>query len=200
MGAMAVFLPGAGGDPGFWRPVGDLLPAASGSIYLGWPGLGDQPPSDAVSGFNDLVAMVHDAVGDGPADLLAQSMGGAVALQAALERPDRIRRIVLAATSGGLDVAALGGADWRPDYRAAYPNARLSILDTWPDLSARLPSIAQRVLLLWGDADPISPLSVAACLARLLPDARLVTIPGGDHDFVAVRAADAAAAIRLHLS
>lgn len=199
MGAKAVFLPGAGGDPGFWRPVGELLPSASGKTYLGWPGLGDQPASDSVTGFADLVAMVHEAVGDGPADLLAQSMGGAVALQAALERPDRIRRIVLAATSAGLNVAALGGADWRPDYRRAYPNARLSILDTWPDLSARLASIAQPVLLLWGDADPISPLAVAARLARLLPDARRVIIPGGDHGFIAGRAADAARAIRDHL-
>lgn len=199
MGAKAVFLPGASGEPGFWQLVGDLLPAAGGKTYLGWPGLGDQPTSGAVGGFADLVAMVHDAVGDGPADLLAQSMGGAVALQATLERPDRIRRIVLAAASGGLDVPALGGADWRPDYRAAYPNARLSILDTWPDLSSRLPSIAQPVLLLWGDADPISPLAVAARLARLLPDVRLAVIPGGDHDLVAARAADAAAAIRLHL-
>ena len=195
----AIFLPGAGGDPDFWRPVGDLLPAASGKTYLGWPGLGDQPASDAVTGFADLVAMVHDAVGDGPADLLAQSMGGAVALQAALDRPDRIRRIVLAATSGGVDVAALGGADWRPDYRRAYPNARLSMLDTWPDLSARLPSVAQPVLLLWGDADPISPLAVAARLARLLPDTRLVTIPGGDHGFIAGRAVEAARPIRSHL-
>jgi pimeloyl-ACP methyl ester carboxylesterase len=194
----AVFLPGAGADPDFWRPVGDLLPDGGGKIYLGWPGLGAQPASPSVTGFDDLVAMVHTAVGDGPADLIAQSMGGAVALQAALDRPDHVRRIVLAGTSGGIDVAALGGVDWRPDYIREYPDARLSMLDS-PDLTARLPEIRQPVLLLWGGADPISPLAVARRLAALLPHAGLSVIPGGSHAFPAERAAETADAIRAHL-
>lgn len=194
-----IFLPGAGADPGFWRPVGDLLPTTAVATYLGWPGLGDQPPSSAVAGFADLVAMVHEAIGDGPADLLAQSMGGAVALQAALDNPAKVRRIVLAATSGGIDVGALGATDWRRDYRRDFPNARMSILDAWPDLTGRLRTVAQPVLLLWGDADPISPLAVAERLEQLLPNARRVVIPGGDHGFIVEHAAEAADAIRAHL-
>jgi pimeloyl-ACP methyl ester carboxylesterase len=194
-----IFLPGGGGDPEFWRPAGGLLPPDSSKVYLGWPGLGDQPPAAGIDGFADLVAMTIKAIGDGPADLLAQSMGGAVALRAALDRPGLVRRIVLTCTSGGLDVRALGAADWRADYRRDYPDACLSMLDGWPDLTNELPFVQQPVLLLWGDADPISPLAVAQRLLGLLPTARLEVIAGGSHAFVMERAAETAARIRRHL-
>ena len=199
MGSRLIFLPGLGADPGFWRPAGELLPADMDKAYLGWPGLGDQPASPSVTGFGDLVAMVHDAIGGGPADLIAQSMGGAVALQAALDRPETVRRIVLTGTSGGIDMTGLGAADWRPDHAREYPGADMSILDSWPDLTALLPSLRRPVLLLWGGADPISPLAVAERLAALLPDARLALIPGGDHGFPHLRPAEAARAIHAFL-
>ncbi|MGE0667517.1 MAG: alpha/beta fold hydrolase [Sphingomonadales bacterium] len=200
MNPRVIFLPGAGADPEFWRPVGNRLPPGAGKLYLGWPGLGNQAPSDTVAGFADLVALVRGAIGDGPCDLVAQSMGGAIALQVALDVPDKVRRIVLTGTSGGIDAAALGGADWRPDYRRDYPDARLSLLADWPDLGARLHQIRQPVLLLWGGSDPISPLAVAARLATLLPDTHTVVIPGGDHAFAVDRAAEAARAIEAFLA
>ncbi len=199
MGRKVIFLPGLGADPGFWRPVGDRLPAAWAKTYLGWPGLGEQPASPAISTFADLVALVQAAIAEGPADLVAQSMGGAVALRAALDRPNAVRRIVLTGASGGIDVASLGGADWRPDYIQSYPRAQLSMIDDWPDLTAALPAVDQPVLLLWGDADTISPLTVAERLRQLLPHANLTVIPGGDHDFPHDRPAETAAAIHAHL-
>ena len=195
----AIFLPGLAADPDFWRPAGGLLPADVEKIYLGWPGLGNQPSSPDIRCFADLVARVDRAIGNGPADLVAQSMGGAVALQATLDRPERVRRVVLTGTSGGIDVAALGGADWRPGYVREYPDARLAIIGDWPDLTARLPLVRQPVLLLWGDADPISPVAVAERLAALLPRSALVLIPGGDHGFPASRPTETAAAIQAHL-
>lgn len=48
------------------------------------------------------------------------------------------------------------------------------------------------VLLLCGDADPISPVAVGRRLAELLPRAELVVIPGGTHDLVCDRAAEVA--------
>jgi pimeloyl-ACP methyl ester carboxylesterase len=194
-----LFLPGAGADPAFWKPLGALLPAEWTKTYVGWPGLGHQLPSPAVTSFSDLVAMAEASLGDSPCDLLAQSMGGAVALQVALRNPQRVRRLVLAATSGGIDVAALGAADWWPAYRLEYPDARLSILDGWPDLTGQLPALAHPALLLWGDDDPISPVSVGRRLASLLPNARLEIIGGGDHAFVAERPAATSGLIRQHL-
>lgn len=194
-----LLLPGAGGDPAFWRPLGDLLPDAWEKVFLAWPGLGDQPPAPHVGGFDDLVGLVERQLGDGPVDLLAQSMGGAVALAVALRHPARVRRLVLAATSGGMDVAGMGGADWRPDYRRAYPQAAAWITQARPDYTDRLPQVAHPALLLWGDADPVSPPAVGRRLAQLLPHATLLVLPGGDHAFVHERPRDIAGPITRHL-
>lgn len=195
-----LFLPGAGASPQFWRPVGRRLPSAWQKIYLGWPGLGREPPDPAVTRLDDLVNLAEAAMSDGPADLLAQSMGGVVAMKLALRRPERVRRIVLTVTSGGVDMAGLGGADWRPGYRASHPAAMDFILDERENLSDRIGLIACPVLLLWGDSDPISPVAVGERLLSLLPDARLVVLPGGTHDLVVERADEVAPLIEAHLS
>ena len=120
--AKLLFLPGAGGSSGFWKPAGDRLPAAWSKHYFGWPGLGDQPHDPAIKGIDDLVQLVTARI-DGPVDLVAQSMGGVIAVRVALARPDLVRRLVLCVTSGGVDMAGLGAADWRADYRKSFPNA-----------------------------------------------------------------------------
>ena len=193
-----VFLPGVGGDPAFWRPLAARLPAGE-DVLLGWPGLGDQPADPAVRSFDDLTALAARAL-DRPGDVLAQSMGGIVALRLALEHPDKVRRIVLTATSGGLDVGALGAADWRPGYRAQHPQAADWVLAERPDHEAALPTIRHPVLLLWGDADPISPVAVGWRLATLLPNATLRIVPGGDHMFARERAAEIAGPIARFLA
>lgn len=193
-----VFLPGAGGDPAFWRPVGERLPATH-TTYLGWPGLGDQPPAANVNGLEDLVRRVEVSLGVAPVDLLAQSMGGVVALLVALRHPQRVRRLVLVATSGGLDVAALGGEDWRPAYRAAFPQAAQWIMEARVDLSSRLSAMEVPTLLVWGDADGISPPAVGQALASRLPKATLHVVPGGDHDLVQTHASVVAPVIARFL-
>lgn len=192
-----LFLPGAGADPAFWRPVGDRL--LGETVYFGWPGLGDQPPSPDVNGFEDLVAMVDAELARGPADLLAQSMGGLIAILATLRRPASVRRLVLSVTSAGLDMKGLGAADWQATYHRNHPNAARWLSDVHMDLSAELPQIACPTLLLWGDADPISPVAVGERLAELLPNARLHVLKGGDHDLVRNRAEEVAPLIQAHL-
>ncbi|HEV3494643.1 MAG TPA: alpha/beta hydrolase, partial [Reyranella sp.] len=117
-----LFLPGAGASPDFWKPVGDRLPEAWPKEYFGWPGLGDQPHDPAIKGIDDLLRLVSSRM-DEPVDLVAQSMGGVLAARLALEQPDRVRRLVLTVTSGGVNMAGLGAADWRADYRRSFPNA-----------------------------------------------------------------------------
>lgn len=194
-----IFLPGAGADPDFWRPVGERLPASWGKVYLGWPGLGHQPSHPDVNGLEDLVGLVEAQIGDGPVDLLAQSMGGLVAMLTALRHPRKVRRLVLSVTSAGLDMKQLGAADWQATYHRNHPNAARWLSDVHVDLSAQLPGIALPVLLLWGDADPISPVAVGERLADLLPNARLHVLPGGDHDLVHQRADEVAPLIAAHL-
>jgi pimeloyl-ACP methyl ester carboxylesterase len=196
-----IFLPGAGGSAGFWQPVADRLPAAWPKVLLSWPGLGDQPHDPRVNSLDDLVDLVGARIeaADGPVDLIGQSMGGLITIRAALRHPDRIRRIVLTGTSGGVDVAGLGGADWRADYRRDFPNAAGWITETRADHTTDLGAITVPVLLLWGDADPVSPLAVAHHLAERLPHAMLAIVPGGDHAFPFRMADRAAPPIARHL-
>ncbi|MET0294319.1 MAG: alpha/beta fold hydrolase, partial [Phenylobacterium sp.] len=184
-----VFLPGAAGSASFWRPLGERLPAHWKKTYLSWPGLGFEAHAPQVRGMDDLVRLVESAVGDGPADLLAQSMGGVPALAFALGHPGRVRRLVLTATSGGVDAAARAAAlhDWRASYRRNYPLAADWIRLDRTDLTDRLAQVAAPTLLLFGDADPIAPPFVGKRLAELLPNATLHVLPGAGHDLAALR-------------
>jgi pimeloyl-ACP methyl ester carboxylesterase len=196
--AKLLFLPGAGGDPAFWHPVGALLPDAWAKTYLGWPGLGDQAHDPTVRGLDDLVGRAADAL-DAPSAVIAQSMGGIVAVRLALEHPQRISHLVLVATSGGVDVARLGAADWRADYRRTFPSAAPWILDARADHTADMTRIATPTLLIWGDCDPISPVAIGAHLESLLPRAQLVVVPRGTHALAMEHAATVATLIRDHL-
>lgn len=147
----------------------------------------------------DLVTLALTDV-DRPADLIAQSMGGVIAIQAALKRPDMIRHLVLTATSGGVDVKRFGAQDWRSEHQAAYPAAPRWFVDDHTDLTALIPSIHVPTLLIWGDADPISPVEVGKYLAGLLPRSRLVVIKGGDHALGRDCADEVAPLIAEHLA
>jgi pimeloyl-ACP methyl ester carboxylesterase len=195
---MILFLPGAGGRADFWSPVVDLLPKDWETRRLSWPGLGDEPPHPDIQGLDDLVRLVVDQIGE-QADIVAQSMGGVVAIRAALAAKGRVRRLVLTATSGGIDVEALGASDWRDAYRFAYPNAASWITTARKDLSPDLAQIAAPTLLIWGDADPISPVAVGQKLQTLLPVATLRVMPGGDHDLAQIHAVQTARWIEEHL-
>jgi pimeloyl-ACP methyl ester carboxylesterase len=193
-----LFLPGAGASPDFWKPVGALLPADWPKEYFGWPGLGDQPHDPAIKGTDDLVRMVAARM-DGPVDLVAQSMGGVIAARLALEQPDKVRRLVLTVTSGGVDMAGLGASDWRESYRKSFPRAATWITDGRSAPSLPVEKIAAPTLLLWGDADPISPVAVGRHLQSRLPDAHLHIVAGGDHDLARTHAAEVAPRIARHL-
>ena len=105
-----------------------------------------------MDGIGDLVTRVVRDI-TGPVALLAQSMGGVIAV-AALEKPELVRHLVLSVTSGGIDVASLGAADWRPEFRENNPGLPRWFADERADLTERLREIAIPVLLLRGDADP----------------------------------------------
>lgn len=195
--AKTLFLPGAAGSADFWKPAARA--AGLEGVFLSWPGLGLEPARPGIASLDDLTALAAREVGE-PVDILAQSMGGVIALRLALAFPRLVRRLVLAVTSGGLPVTKLGGADWRADYAAAFPGAARWIADPVPDLSDHLPGITAPTLLLWGDADPISPVAVGERLRALLPQARLRVLPGAGHDLVRTHTGAIAPDIRHHLA
>ena len=200
-----LFLPGAGADPRFWRPVGDLLPQHWDKQYLGWPGIGHNPPQRGIASFEDLVGLAEERLvqlsREGtPVDIIAQSMGGAVALALALAQADKIGSLVLAVTAGGMDVESFGAMDWRPGYREEYPKAAPWLYAARPNFSSDLGRIFHPTLLLFGDDDPISPPAVGEEFQRRMPNASLVILAGGSHALATERAEEVAKLVLQHLT
>jgi pimeloyl-ACP methyl ester carboxylesterase len=196
-----LFLPGAMGNTRMWRRVSDQLDQLDQlgrRVFMGWPGFGGVPSDPSVRSFDDLVSRVVDELNE-PVDILAQSMGGVVALHATLQRPQLVRRLVLAVTSGGVDVAAMGGSDWRAQLLSAMPDMPRWLIDYRGDLTDQLRGLHPPTLLLWGDADPISPVAVGEHLQQLLPHATLRVVQGADHDLVDTHAEQVVPYIHAHL-
>jgi len=197
-----LFLPGAGGAASFWQPVADLLPEEWPRVLLAWPGLGREPHDPDIQGLDDLVNIVSACIAMSPTrvDLIGQSMGGLVAIRAALRHTYRIRRLVLTGTSGGLPMGRFNAVDWRDEYRRTFPKAAPWITEVKADHTADLPRLTTRTLLLWGAEDTISPPAVGEHLAAHLPNARLELIEGGDHAFPNTMPVETATAIARHLA
>jgi pimeloyl-ACP methyl ester carboxylesterase len=180
----ALFLPGAGGRRSFWEPLAQLLDPRIEPVVIAWPGFGDEPRNDSITSLQGLVDYVLSRM-DEPCDLIAQSMGGVVALTLALHYPELVRRLVLTGTSGGIDVSRFGGEDWRGEALAMQVNGRERMpswfVDDRTDLTSEIPTIAAPALLIWGEDDRISPPTAGEYLASLLPNARFEVVPG-EHD------------------
>lgn len=197
MNAKTLFLPGAGGSASFWRPLADRM-GIEGKFFS-WPGLGNEAPDPGITSLDDLVAMVVEAI-DGPVNIVAQSMGGVVAIKAALAKPQFIQKLVLAVTSGGLPLTEFGAADWRGDYYRSFPNAARWISAPAVDYSDEIKTIKAPALLLWGDSDPISPVAVGERLSQLLSHSELHVLAGAGHDLAQTHAPVVADMIGAHLS
>lgn len=192
------FLTGAGGSAEFWHPVGNLLRPERKQTFHSWPGLGNEPASPLVKSVDDLADLVTATLCE-PTDLVTQSMGGVIAMRLALATPALVRRLVLTGTSGGISLAGHGAEDWRASYRQEFPAAPGWLYSDWGDVTASLGRIDHPVLLLWGDCDPISPVSVGQKLQALLSNAELHVLKGGGHDLARTHARAVAGLIERFL-
>lgn len=191
-----LFLPGAAGSAAFWRPV--AVHAQLEGVFFSWPGLGREPPRPDINSIDDLAGLIAREITE-PVNIVAQSMGGVIAMKLALTFPGLVKRLVLAVTSGGVPIADLGGLNWQSNYSANFPEAAKWIADPVADLSSQIPTITAPTLLLWGGADPISPVAVGERLRDLLPNARLCIFGDADHDVAQSHADKVAIEIRHHL-
>ncbi len=173
------FLPGTSGRGDFWAPVAERFPEFR-SVFFDWPGFGGIESDPSVSSFNDLASLVIEQL-DGPTVVVGQSMGGVVAALVAARRPDLVSHLVLAVTSGGVDMGAFGAADWRPASRATHPDSPAWTWEDRPDTTDVLASLPMKTLLIWATDDQISPLTVGAYLDGLIPRSRLVVFESDDH-------------------
>jgi pimeloyl-ACP methyl ester carboxylesterase len=155
----------------------------------------------------DEVAALIAELALGPVDLLGFSNGGQVALQVAIRHPQAVRRVIAASApfrrdgmiDGFWDAMAAGTfADLPAPYKDADLAAsadpahaeRMFELDRelmltgfvdWPDELLR--SIEARTLVVVADRDVVR-VAHAARLAELVPDARLLVVPGIHGDYV----------------
>lgn len=198
-GTPLVFLPGAGGRTSFWAPVAARLEDLGPRLLLAYPGFGDVPGEPGIRSLDELFGWILARLPAGPCHVIAQSMGGVLAMRLALEHPERVASLTLAATSGGIDVASMGGFDWRAQFRAEHPNVPDWFERDRTDFTDRLGEVRAPALVLHGDDDPLCPPAVPALLAARLPSARSVLVRGGNHSFAHERADEVAAAVREHV-
>ena len=161
-GEPLVLLHGLGASRRLWHRVVPLLAVDRLVLAPDVPGFGESPPAGRGFEFGavcDALAGALRRPAGGPFDLLGTSLGGAVALQFAIEHPELVRRLVLAAPAGfsprPWPVGAVAGALAEPALAVRRIAGRpLSV------------SASARRVLLWGAvAEP----------QRLSPtDARLI--------------------------
>jgi pimeloyl-ACP methyl ester carboxylesterase len=160
-----------------------LVPRVEADV-LAWPGFGDEPHDESITSLSGLMSYVLSRIHE-PCDLIAQSMGGVIALTIALRHPDLVRRLVLTGTSGGIDLSRFGAEDWRTEAIASQSRASERqppwFIDDRTDLTNDLPRIEAPALLIWGADDRISPPAVGEYLTSLLPNAQLEVV-AGEHD------------------
>jgi pimeloyl-ACP methyl ester carboxylesterase len=126
-GAAVILLHAGVCDRRCWREVGARLGAAGRDVVAyDRRGFGEVPPAGAPFRHVDDVLAVLDVVSpDAPAWLVGSSMGGQVALDAALEAPDRVAGLVLLAP------AVSGDAEDDEAYIAATHGLAEAIDAAW---------------------------------------------------------------------
>jgi pimeloyl-ACP methyl ester carboxylesterase len=193
-----VFFPGAGGRVANLRPIGERLAHRRETHLCEYPGLGGVPPEPSLRTLSDLQRYLLASLPP-QFDLVTMSMGGVLALRIALEHPERIRKLVLMATSGGVDVAALGGINWRDTFRRLQPDTPSWFVEDTTDVTHQLGRIPHPALLIYGDADLIAPPAVGHLLRKNLPNARIEILPDATHDLEIDHPDLIAALIEAHL-
>src|SRR5918995_5086121 len=135
--AAIVFVHGNVSSSLFWQPLMLDLPSHVRALAIDLRGYGDSDvlPVDATRGvrdFSDDVASVIDELGLGAVHLVGWSLGGGVAMQLLLDRPELVASLTLVATvspygfggtalDGSLlvpDAAGTGGGGANPDFIA----------------------------------------------------------------------------------
>jgi pimeloyl-ACP methyl ester carboxylesterase len=122
-GARAVYLHGLGGSSTNWTELAGLLSGTAAGMAVDLPGFGlSKPPPDNDYRMAAQAATMATVVAEtgGPVHLFGNSMGGAIALLMAAQRPDLVRTLTLISPAM---------PDLRPDIRRmSDPRMALALL------------------------------------------------------------------------
>jgi pimeloyl-ACP methyl ester carboxylesterase len=185
-----------------WEPFVAALSSRT-IVSFDAPGIGESPEPVvplSIKMLATVAASVLDEVGLDRVDVLGISHGGAVAQQFAVTYPGRLNRLVLVATSCGVgstlgnwralnDLTTESGAGAWPEVASAlWHSMAVACWSSLPFLGA----ISAPTLVICGIEDTVTPLANSRMLARRIPNASLITVPGG-HDLQDPQSADSLA-------
>lgn len=158
-----VLLHGVGADGRMFAPVTERLPDATRAIVWNLPGYGGKPLEGPLTfpGLAAALASELDAQGAAPAVVLGHSIGGMLALEFAATFPERVRALILSATT-----PAFGSRDGA--FQREFLKARLAPLDAGRTMAELAPEFAPK-LVGSGAAPEAAP--IAASLMAELPEA-----------------------------
>lgn len=206
MAPRPIFIHGAGGSAATWR---HQEPRFEGCLVVALPGHPAGTPFDTVGAYAEWVA---HAIGDvpGPRVLVGHSMGGAVALQVALDHPHLVDGLVMVGSGARLFVpdAAFEQARtdfpsecerllrkglWEPDdatialeVEAMGQVGQETLLRDYAacrtfDVVERLGELSAPILLVTGVHDGLTPPSLAEEVARGVRQALVVLVADAGH-------------------
>ena len=142
------------------------------------------------------MVVAYPSFGGYPDDVDIQSFEG---LQDDILNQIQQPSVVVAQSMGGIDLSPFQLADWREDYQQSFTVPDWFVQHQ-SDLTDSLERIQCPVLLIWGNADPISPVAVGQALHRQIPHAELHIVSQGRHDLAYVHAEHVAQLIQNFLA
>lgn len=172
-GEPVILIHGLGDDHRAWRKVIPNLALEHRVLLYDFRGHGESTLGDAdgtlVQLAGDLVALM-DALELQAATLAGFSLGGTIAMRAALDHPDRVRDLALVATSSRVNQAA---ADWYRERAQmiadADPGVRDTLASDTEDVYRNRPEEIEAGLLIRGQstADPRGHANASLAMAGL---------------------------------
>ncbi len=172
-------------EPGWFDLLKDARRRAFGIDLLGH---GEAPKPTDPAEYDDLVTPVMEQFPETPADIVGYSLGARTALQIAMQYPERVNRLVLAAVGRNLlptdDEGLADHTADRFDSLIATPGNDADALracisrERRPFTDEELASVAGPCLIIIGSEDFAGP---PEPLADRLPDCQVKILPGIDH-------------------
>ena len=192
------YLPGASGLWTTWEPIAAVLASRREPLLFDYPGLGESAENPDLHSLSELAEWIAAELPE-RCDLVALSMGSALALRIALDHAERVRRLVLVTPCGGLNAQRFGALDWREAFREQRPNAPRWFLEDQTDFGDRLREILLPTLIVVGDSDLIAPPAIGQFLFEQMPHAKLEIVADASHDLEQEQPAFLASLIEAHL-
>jgi len=210
-GLPLIFCHGSGGRHHHWLYQLKVLKDEANPIAVDLPGHGrsEGTPANTVTSYREWLYRFYKAAGVGPLVLAGHSMGGAIALDFALNHPDDVLGLILVGSGGRLrvlpdflDELAKGSVPKSISEFLYGPAASKELLQKGQeeimstaasvyyadfcacdkfDVMEKLPRIEHPALMICGSEDSLTPVKYSRYLEDKLPRGQVEVIEGAGH-------------------